>query len=419
MLKPLKKATLAISIAASLALLPSAPAQAVPNTLDSTPAATLLFPYFEVNLGDTNGMTTLFAIQNVWATAMLVNVTIWSDRGIPVYNFPVYLTGYDVQSINLRDVLNGSLPQTASDGQDPSDNSSPTTGISNQGQYSQDINFASCNGILPLAALDGATQTGIRNALTGQATTLFAGQCAGTNYGDNVARGYITADTVNSCGGGTPDTANYFTNNTTTQNALSGDWFLVDQSQNFMQTDAAVAIEAVYPTIADLYTAGNPSFYGHLVGWDGSDDREALPATWVVQAQNDLGTLHVWRDTKRTPAAASCGVQPTDLALEKSLMFGMDTDPYNPAAVASPLPVAAQRTDFDQTNFGLPAIKTGFHYLSLNHNNGDVAGLTDPLAAQSHVTVIRHSQGRFSTGAAAMPMDSGAAPTHTHPTYNP
>ena len=61
----------------------------------------------------------------------------------PTLDFDIYLTGYDVQTINLRDIfVAGNLPRTASVGQDPDDDISP------QGPVSQDINFASC-GTLP------------------------------------------------------------------------------------------------------------------------------------------------------------------------------------------------------------------------------------------------------------------------------
>jgi len=33
---------------------------------------------------------------------VLAHVAIWSDLAVPVFNFNVYLTGYDVQTINLR-----------------------------------------------------------------------------------------------------------------------------------------------------------------------------------------------------------------------------------------------------------------------------------------------------------------------------
>src|ERR1700719_2623576 len=87
---------------------------------ERVPAATLLLPYFEVSLDDPNGLTTLFSINNAAAAAVLAHVAIWSDLSVPVVNFNVYLTGYDVQTINLRDiVVYGHLPQTASAGQDP------------------------------------------------------------------------------------------------------------------------------------------------------------------------------------------------------------------------------------------------------------------------------------------------------------
>src|SRR5690349_18635666 len=78
-------------------------------TVDDVPAATVLLPYFEVDLDDPNGITTLFSINNASATAVLAHVVVWSDLSVPVLDFNVYLTGYDVQSINLRDILVGGI----------------------------------------------------------------------------------------------------------------------------------------------------------------------------------------------------------------------------------------------------------------------------------------------------------------------
>ena len=69
------------------------------------PAATLLLPYFEVDLDNFSGETTLFTITNVTNADQVAQVTLWTDRGYPVIAFPIYLTGYDVQSINLFDVI--------------------------------------------------------------------------------------------------------------------------------------------------------------------------------------------------------------------------------------------------------------------------------------------------------------------------
>jgi hypothetical protein len=102
-------------------------------TMDTVPAATLLLPYFEVNLDDPNGLTTLFSINNSAAAAVLAHAVIWSDLAVPLFNFDVYLTGYDVQTINLRDILfYGHLPQTADAAEDPNDTISPRGRVSQQ-----------------------------------------------------------------------------------------------------------------------------------------------------------------------------------------------------------------------------------------------------------------------------------------------
>ncbi|HYL04398.1 MAG TPA: hypothetical protein VE075_00045, partial [Thermoanaerobaculia bacterium] len=80
-------------------LLFAAPAMAVICTIDAVPSATLLLPYFEVDLNNPNGLTTLFSVNNASATAILVHVVMWSDLSVPVLDFNIYLTGYDVQSV--------------------------------------------------------------------------------------------------------------------------------------------------------------------------------------------------------------------------------------------------------------------------------------------------------------------------------
>jgi len=77
-----------------------ASAQTPPPT-PNRPGTTLLLPYFEVDLSNPEGMTTLFSVNNASATAVLGHVTIWSDMGIPVFAFNIYLTGYDAQPMNM------------------------------------------------------------------------------------------------------------------------------------------------------------------------------------------------------------------------------------------------------------------------------------------------------------------------------
>src|SRR5262245_53753397 len=98
----------------------STPAHAQPQaSITDQPAATLLLPYFEVDLANPAGANTLFTVNNASAAAVLAHVTLWSTMHVPVYTFNVYLTGYDSQPMYVRDIINGVLPQTASAGQDP------------------------------------------------------------------------------------------------------------------------------------------------------------------------------------------------------------------------------------------------------------------------------------------------------------
>ncbi|MEM9593644.1 MAG: hypothetical protein AAGD06_05250, partial [Acidobacteriota bacterium] len=72
------------------------PAAASACTLDNVPAATLLLPYFEVDLDSLSGTTTVFSIHNAWPEATVAHIIFWTDWGAPTINFDVFLTGYDV-----------------------------------------------------------------------------------------------------------------------------------------------------------------------------------------------------------------------------------------------------------------------------------------------------------------------------------
>ena len=296
-------------------------ATAVIGTIDQVPAATLLLPYFEVDLNNPNGLTTLFSVNNASATAVLAHVVIWSDLSVPVLDFNVYLTGYDVQSINLRDIIvNGKLPRTASAGQDPTDT------ISHHGLFSQDINFASCSGQLPPPIQPGTTDVNLpanfidhlKKSLTGLASPVLGNLCAGRALGDNIARGYVTVDTVNNCTLRFPGDVGYFaaggTGDATNQNVLWGDYFYVNSDQNFASGDTLVHIEAS-ATNPQTSVAGQYTFYGRYVNWTAVDNREPLATNFAARFVNGGaftgGTdLICWRDSKVSQGGFTCPVVP-------------------------------------------------------------------------------------------------------------
>ena len=421
----MKRAAFLLALACLLTL--AGQASAVICTVDDVPGATLLLPYFEVDLSNTNGVTTLFSINNASATAVLAHVVVWSDLSVPVLDFNVYLTGYDVQSINMRDILAGNLPQTASAGQDPSDTISP------KGNFSQDINFASCNGQLPTGALPASFVTHLQTALTGQFSSLLGG-CAGLAYGDNIARGYVTVDTVNNCTLRFPGDLGYFaaggSGDATNQNVLWGDYFYVNSATNRADGETLVHIEAS-ATNPETSVAGQYTFYGRYVNWTAVDNREPLATNFAVRFLNggpfSGGTnLITWRDSKVRQGAFKCGTTPAwyPLGQEQIVIFDEQehpqvpqTFPVSPQPAQSgiiPFPAETQSTLVGGAAFPVP-YKFGWLFLNLNTTVAAAGSVPpeDPAAAQAWVEAVMSALGRYSVGFDAIKLDSACTASHT------
>jgi len=416
----------------SLSLLGRAgPVSATICHADTVPAATLLLPYFEVNLGDPNGLTTLFSVNNAAAPAVLAHVAIWSDLAVPILNFNVYLTGYDVQTINLRDViLNGRLPQTASTGQDPGDTISP------RGPLSQDTNFVNCQGLLPPPPLTAAYLSHLQRALTGLSSPITDGLCAGQALGDNIARGYVTVDTVNNCTLRFPGDAGYFPGNgpadVTDQNVLWGSWYIVNGREGFAQGSDLVAIEADGTNPATS-TPGRYTFYGRYVGWTAVDHREPLATTFAVHdsvgGTFSAGTsLLAWRDTKVAQAPVPCPATPGapvwyPLGEEGLVIFDEQEHPFelqcNPVIGGCPNPfipfvAATQRTLVNGAALPVP-FPFGWLYLDLNLGVAGTNPPADPNAAQAWVVSTESSGAHFAVAFDAFRLDSACTANHFVP----
>jgi hypothetical protein len=405
------------------------PASAAICNIDVSPAATLLLPYFEVDLNNPNGLSTLVSVNNSSALAVLAHVTIWSDLSVPVLAFNIYLTGYDVQTINLRDiVVSGVLPQTASTAQDPSDTISP------KGPKSQDVNFASCTGQLPPPPLPGSFIQHVQLALTGKASPVFNNLCAGRNLGDNIARGYVTVDTVNNCTLRDASNPTYFSSDISFQNVLWGDYIYANSGQSFANGGALVHIEASTTDPATT-TAGRYTFYGRYVGWNASDHREPLAtnfgARYAVNGTFSGGTSFVvWRDPKANQIPFACPASVANPAWYPLSVEGVDVfDEQEHVQVPVPFPfpppppllgfgffpAATQRTTINGPAFPVP-FSFGWIFLDLNTTiTGNSNPPFDPAAAQAWVIYDMDANGRFSVGFEALRLDSACAPNHTVP----
>ncbi|HEV7515907.1 MAG TPA: hypothetical protein VGR07_06380, partial [Thermoanaerobaculia bacterium] len=351
----------------------------------------------------------------------------WSDLSVPVLDFNVYLTGYDVQSINLRDVLKGNLPQTASAGQDPSDTISP------HGAFSQDINFASCQGQLPTGALPASFIQHLESSLTGQFSSLLGG-CAGLAYGDHLARGYVTVDTVNNCTLRFPGDLGYFaaggTGDATNQNVLWGDYFYVNSATNRADGETLVHIEAS-ATHPETSVSGQYTFYGRYVGWTAVDNREPLATKFAARFVNggpfSGGTnLVVWRDSKVRQGAFKCGTTPSWYPLGTEQIMHFDEQehmnvaqifPVSPGPVGGPIipfPAEAQSVAVGGPSFPVP-YRFGWLLLDLNTTVTPAGNVPpeDPAAAQAWIEVVMSALGRYSVGFDALQLDSACAVSHT------
>lgn len=426
----MKRLMVCLTLAALLGL--GGQAFAVIGTIDDVPAATLLLPKFIVET-DANGvpladgLTTLFSVNNASAAPALVHVTLWTNKSVPTLDFSIFLTGYDVQTVNLRDVFNGIVPQTThrATGLAGADG-----GLSPVGPFSVLVNPvtnvgagapASCNNSFPLGPVPGTLLEFIRRVHRGLSSNLPQDQVpGGLCYANptDFAEGYITFDNVTQCTLQTPFDCNTgYGAILANVNQLWGDYFYVDTANDFAQGETLVHIEAD-PEISLL----DYSFYRRYCTVE-SDNREGLGSTfatrYVLGGGFDGGTtLKVWRDSKvpASPRVCGTGFGPFGFPLGQNQIVIFDEfenphvapdSPFSPPieeGVLLPFP-----WEVNNTLVGGPTLPTPFNFgwLYLNLNT-TVAGQTVPFgpAMQNWVTTVMDALGRFSVGFDAIQLDN-------------
>jgi hypothetical protein len=428
----MKKTALVLIMATLLAL--GGQSFAEMCTIDAVPAATLLVPYFEVDYTSEDGVTTLFSLNNASATAALAHVTLWTNWSQPTVDFDVYLTGYDVVTVNMRDIFNGNIPITADDVSDPTDLISP------QGPISQDISFPNCVNFFPQfdnPVISGSNLIRVRNGHTGLPIPALGGRCLGDAINDDdVGRGYITIDNVSACSTAFAYDVGYFIDGgvgiANNVNQLWGDYFIVDPANNFAFGDNMVHVEAD-ATFNAADTPTGYTFYGRYTFPLGSDNREPLGTTWAVRTLLgggfDGGTdLIVWRDSTANNQPNNgfvCGVGPNWFPLNENQVAVFDEEedvveicfatgggvisPPDPGSDPACFPYETGRYAWGQGDLAVP-YDFGWTYLNLNIPVDAPTGDTDfgssGLIAQSYVAVTHNASGRFQVGLQAIELTS-------------
>jgi uncharacterized protein DUF11/thrombospondin type 3 repeat protein len=355
------------------------------------PAATLLVPWFGVDLASRDGLTTLVSITNADSRPHLVSVTLWTDWAIPSLTFDLYLSGFDIETLNLRDILqDGTLPVTG-------------TSLSPAGTLSAaNLAFPGCG---TSVATRNVSAVPLQRAHLGLKTR---GLCMASQRRDLMATGYLTVDVVNSCSPLNPSSPGYFVNGgkgvAANDNVLLGEYAYVNGRRKTAEGEQAVHIAADAEAHGSGYT-----FYGRYVKGDGSDNRQPLgarfAATYAQDANQGLATdLIVWRDTKMATAApVACDSAPAwaPLSAPEQVVWGEQEDPTSLPASKARFPLATQRIKVGSGALATPK-PFGWTEIDLGHNGGNLFG----LISQGWVTVIKSTNQTMSTGVDAAVLNS-------------
>lgn len=346
----------ALSLLLSLALSGSvAPAAAEICAIDAVRAATLLLPYFAVDLSKLakpkRTETTTIVLQNVAMGAAVARVTLWTDLSVPTLAFDVYIAGYGAREMALHEIFRGNLPDS-SEFLDPN-----------------------CR---PWGLTD---KKDLQDAHRGRPVSGYNGRCAGSRVNGKIAGGYVTIDNINldsQCGNLFPSDPGYFESGGTgiasNINQLVG-WVNNDNRKvKYGEIEPLVHIEAGSGT-------GTYTFYGRYVGYSGADSREPLGTTWDFLYAVNGGArtfLEVWRDSGAVQEPFDCeqlGVQGWYPLNELQVVaFDQQGDPREICEDTSSGPVfcfpaEAGSYRFDIGKLAVPFGK-GWTYLNLNSGSG-------------------------------------------------
>lgn len=347
------------------------------------PSATLLLPYFEVQLDASiiRAKTTLFTIVNTVREPQIARVTIWTDWGYPVLSYNLLLTGYDAESINLYDVLaRGILMQEWTTAKVPGARSvanNPRFG----GDAAQNCNFAPVR--MPEALLQD-----VRSALTtGLISSCTAQRVGGTHKN---ATGYLTIDVVSTCSSRTPAEAAYY-DEILFDNVLTGDYQHLSpdpDSGNYAGGAAMVHLRAVPeggPAGAEIETALPYTFYDLYTPANArrKDRRQPLPSTFATRyVEGGPGEFKTELQFWREPGAgreSACSLAPNgSMDVTEIIRFDERENPTAISNVAASIPSAARiPTTADLFPPRVPGEVAGWIYVNAN-NGGSMSYSTAP-----------------------------------------
>ncbi len=390
------------------------------------PAATLLLPYFEVDFNSPQVMakTTLFTIVNTTQQPQIAHVTIWTDWGYPTVDFNVFLTGYDVQAINMYDIFG------------PRGTIAPPSGTTNEiDPGDRSLNNDANPNFAPQSARDcqilpGAIPQFLLNDIRSAATTgAYNFSCGTTRIGGKHqnATGYVTIDVLSDCTVTLPTEPNYY-RELLYDNVLTGDYMWISPNPttgNYAGGNPLVHIRAIPEGgAAGAVTATDlpRTFYSRYMPQMSrtSDRRQPLPSTFAAHyIQGGPGAfntdLAIWREAV-TGANAPCKDYARNASSEMSIKSIIRFDEHeNPTTLPSgcpPILCVPQTVTLPATSSTSAASGNTFPPLSAS---GDLGGwlwlnLSNSAMAtpsQNWVVVSMSAEGRYSVAFDALALSNG------------
>lgn len=405
------------------------------------PAATLLLPYFQVQLtGSANtAQTTVFSVVNVSPYPQIARVTVWTDWGYPALMFNLFMSGYEAKSVDMREMLvRGHVPTEAT-----------PVGRFSYGNYASPYLYVpftgDCGSRTPFP---GTLLRDARSFLTTGFGVGAAATCSvadgedahvGSDHGPSIAAGYVTVDVVANCSSNLPTSPKYFTRDLLFDNVLIGDYQIIAP----YGTGNGYAGGAPLVHIRAIPEGGRPgsivatrlpyTFYDRLTNINENvprtiDRRQPLPsafaARWIDGGETNFETNYaVWREAVTGPQAACDDYSANaNMPVAELIRFDERENAASVGRVAASnqkrglsaasiiAPYAVQFPTLYTTDVG------GWAYLNLN-NGGDKSysasreGFGSPRSvSQNWVVVNMFAEGRYGVSSDAQWLGNGCSP---------
>lgn len=310
-----------LAIVAVLAIASSA--AAVTCTIDQRPAATLLVPYFQVSFDNDGNLVTsgpgardtIVTIGNASSAPMIAHASVYDRYSILRLDFNIALTGFDLQSMRVSDIITGHLPNT------PTDEDGVPTGDVCQ-RAGGDV-YPSPNGFLrvipasPTVAattFDNSLATTEYNGVYFSIADLLREDCGGDL--EDLAIGYIVFDHANYCNLSDPTDPNYFYFNAAgMENNLFGEIVFTSGeglptyalSTVNLEADAAIGIASEFDTTRTFYAR-----YWEFSGYPAN----VCPNCGSADPETDLSISSPWNIPGFYPGIRGIGDQREPLGLK-------------------------------------------------------------------------------------------------------